>query len=548
MADEVVYVGSSGGDLYALDARSGSAAWTARVGSAVGGAPLVTAHHVVFLDRANRIHAVDRGTGEVRWRVDGGPDVPLEWGLEGWDYLLASPVLADSTIIVGTGDGVVYGIRLDNGEVLWHFNTGGRVRSSAVVHDGVAYVGSVTGVVHGLSVKDGSEVWRFETAGVEMNSAEWGFDRKQIYSSPAVVNGTLYVGSRDASLYAVDVESTDTLWTFADGTAWVISSPAVDTERVYSARSGSQKVRALDLASGDEIWSVMTGAYVFSSPRVVGSTVYIGSGDGKVYALDSTTGRERWSYKTKGAIYGTPAIWDGRLFVGSDDGFVYAFEASDGPQSHLAAFWDDDLTERSIWGSQEEHRRMIDYFDEAGYEILDAAALDSFLIARVADSAPSVVVFGMDAMPPSVASAATDDGLFASYLAAGGKVVWVGLPPLILERNEEGQITGVNRDSPGKLLGVSHEEWNADEYPMVPTVEGRRWGLNSRWVAMGGITVADSITVLATDEIGRAAMWARSFGGPHGTGFVYARMGFEDSYLDELREVSEYGILRRVAE
>jgi outer membrane protein assembly factor BamB len=548
VAGGVVYVGTSTGDMYAIDAASGAVLWSVTVGASIGGAPLVTEGYVVFVDRANRIHAVDRSSGRTAWAVEGGPDVPLEWGLEGWDYTLSSPVLTDSVVVVGTGDGVVRALNLSNGMVLWHFDTGGRIRSSAFVDGGVAYVGSGTGILHGLSLHDGSEVWRFETAGAAWKAADWGFDRKQIYSSPTVKDGIIYVGSRDASLYAINIEARDTVWTFVDGTAWVISSPAVADGRVFSARSGSQKIRSIDLTSGEELWSVMAGGYVFSSPRVADSTVLVGSGDGKLYALDVASGGERWTYQTGGAIYGTPALWEGRLYVGSDDGFVYAFEATVGAQPARAVYWDEDLRDYAVWGRQDEHRGVADYFAAAGYETLDAAALDSFLTVRLEDSVPSVVVVAMDAIPRSVASPPEDESLLRRYLDAGGKIVWVGLPPLFLERNEEGQVTGVNREAPSSLLGVSHTAWNADEYPIVPTAEGREWGLQSRWIGVGGIYPAEPATILATDEIGRAAMWVRSYGGPRGTGFVSVRMGYEESYLDELIQMVEYGVMRLAAE
>jgi len=64
-----------------------------------------------------------------------------------------------------------------------------------------------------------------------------------VYSSPAVVDGTVYIGSRD--------------------------------NRVY----------ALDAATGRERWTHETGGDVHSSPAVVDGTVYVGSWDNRVYAL-----------------------------------------------------------------------------------------------------------------------------------------------------------------------------------------------------------------------------------------------------------------------
>jgi hypothetical protein len=62
-----------------------------------------------------------------------------------------------------------------------------------------------------------------------------------------------------------------------------------------------------------------------------------------------------------------------------------------------------------------------------------------------------------------------------------------------------------------------------------------------------GVAADQPLTVLAVDEIGRAAAWAKSYGGAPGTGFVFVRFGSDSAYLDELRRVVEYGILRAAA-
>jgi len=74
----------------------------------------------------------------------------------------------------------------------WTFGTGDAVKSSPAVVDGTVYVGSDGGSVYALDAADGTEQWstKFEMASVD--------------SSPAVVDGTVYVGSDDGTVYALD--------------------------------------------------------------------------------------------------------------------------------------------------------------------------------------------------------------------------------------------------------------------------------------------------------------------------------------------------------
>ena len=88
------------------------------------------------------------------------------------------------------------------GTVLWEFETGPRydgrslVRSSpAIGSDGTVYVGSYDNKLYAINGKTGVKLWKFET----------GLD---VMSSPAIgSDGTVYVGSTNNKLYAIKTNS-----------------------------------------------------------------------------------------------------------------------------------------------------------------------------------------------------------------------------------------------------------------------------------------------------------------------------------------------------
>lgn len=562
LVGDTLYVGGSDGRVHAVRAADGAALWSYEAGAPVASSPAVVGRLVLFGDRANVLHALDRARGEPVWRLETGPDRPLPWGWEGWDYLGSSPVPVEAPgdadagssggrargasgtlVLFGSGDGSLYAVDAASGEVLWRHETARRIRSTPAVAAGTVYLGGGDGVLYALDVRTGALRWTFATSGVAYDAAEFGFDRTQIQGSPAVVDGTLYVGSRDASLYAIDARSGELRWHREDGTAWVVGTPVVRDGTLYNGRSSSGRFRAIDAATGEERWVVEAGGPVVSSPALVDDVVYVGSGSGEVLALDALTGETRWRFHTGAPVFSSPVVADGRLYIGSDDGGLYALEATDGLSPRLAVYRDDALESRSVWGGREVHRRATEYFESRGYERLDGPGLASFLQARIRDGAPSVVVFGMDALPRSVASP-SDTALLRRYLDAGGKVVWLGFPPLILARDAEGRVTDVERDAPRALLDVDVSAWNSDVYGVRPTAEGRRWGL-ARWSRAGPSAAVGAVdAVLAIDELGRAAAWVREYGGPPGTGFVLLPASTETSRLDEIRRVAEVGIMR----
>ena len=81
------------------------------------------------------------------------------------------------------------------GTPIWEFKTGGYVGSPAIGSDGTIYVGSYDGKLYAINGKTGGKLWEFQT-------------RHRVDSSPAIgSDGTVYVGSHDKKLYAIKTDS-----------------------------------------------------------------------------------------------------------------------------------------------------------------------------------------------------------------------------------------------------------------------------------------------------------------------------------------------------
>lgn len=519
VAGGVVYVGSGDGHLYALDARTGMERWRFAAGRAITSSPAVAGGLVYVGSRDGAYVAVDAATGVRRWRVETGPDAPLAWGFESGDVYTASPTLAGGLALLGGSDGQLWAVDAASGAMRWRFRTGGRVRSSPAVAGARVYVGSMDGTLYALELASGRLVWRFDTEGHTLDSGKFGFDRRTIQSSPAVVGGMVFVGSRDGHLYAVDAETGRQRWTTDHEMSWVNSSPAVAGGLVFAGSSDNRFVQAVDAASGKERWRIPTERLVWSSPAVAGDFVYVGDASGTLYALDRATGTERWRYRSGRRIYSSPVLDGGLLYVGNDDGAVYALRG-DSAGLRRAVFWD------STYGKANRlagHTEIRTYLADRGYEVLDAGALARFLSERLGDRAPSVVVFAMDHLPATVAASAADTVLFRRYLDAGGKAVWLGTPPYVWPkdvRTGEVEYIQVNRAAGTRLLGVDHTRSNFDTYGVSATAAGRRWGVSGWWDANWAVDTSAVSEVLGLDERGLAAAWVKRYGGPPGTGFV----------------------------
>ena len=163
------------------------------------------------------------------------------------------------------------------------------------------------------------------------------------YSSPAVVDGVVYIGSLDGNLYAFNANgcgqsSCNPLWTGTTNPQYsVASSPAVVNRMVYI---GSEDHKLYVFAAGgcgqgtcSPVWTASTGGAIFSGPLVANNVVYAGSEDHRLYAFPAngcghSTCPPLWIGNTGGAIDSAPTLGNGVVYVGSQDGKLYAFKAA----------------------------------------------------------------------------------------------------------------------------------------------------------------------------------------------------------------------------
>jgi outer membrane protein assembly factor BamB len=525
VAGTLVYIGSSDGHLYAIDRATGTARWTYDAKSPVS-ATAAVAHGMVYaLANDGQAFALDAATGARRWTLRTGPTLPFPWGRESGDFYASSPTVVGDVVLFGAGDGHLYAVDAARGTIRWRLATQGRIRTAPAASDGVVFVGSADGTLYAADLATGALRWRFDTEGHRLDSGAFGFDRRTIQSSPAVSGDYVVFGSRDGSVYALDRKTGSQRWRAESyyHASWVNTSPAIADGLVFVGTSDGRFFHALDLATGVERWRVSLPGVAWSSAAVVGDAVIFGEGTGILVVVDRATGKLRWRRRIGtgqggGGIFGAATVADGVVYAADrGTGSLYALASAATPLQR-AVFWD---TAYAGGAGLSSHAEVRDYLHGIGYATLDASALAPFLEARIADRAPSVVVFAIDALPPGVASGDARS-LFRRYLDAGGKIVWLGLPPLLWPADSSGRrdYAAIDRDATRRLLGVAHARGNLDPHSTVPTPSGRRWGVDEWWIADFPADAADVTDVLAYDDDGNAAAWRKSYGGPPGPGFV----------------------------
>ncbi|MCK5396592.1 MAG: PQQ-like beta-propeller repeat protein, partial [Gammaproteobacteria bacterium] len=115
---------------------------------------------------------------------------------------------------------------------------------------------------------DPSHTAVYDSAGpTRLDTLDWKYTAPdKTYSSPMVANGTVYLGSNDKHLYAIDQKT------------------------------------------GQKKWRFKTGGNIEATPATANGIVYIGSWDKNMYAIKDGTQALVWKQKTKGPISSSPII------------------------------------------------------------------------------------------------------------------------------------------------------------------------------------------------------------------------------------------------
>jgi outer membrane protein assembly factor BamB len=552
-----VYAGSGDGRLYALDRRTGARRWHFDAGSPVDGSPALAGAVVYFTVRNGTIYAIGASDGVLRWRHRAGAAIALAPPQGNLNYMIASPVVADSTVYAGGSDGVFTALDRNTGAERWKAVLGVSMWTAPAVGERLIYVAANDGRLYALDRRTGARRWQFATDGATIDQQKEGYDRRSIQSAPSIDGDVVIFGSRDGTIYGVDAATGRERWRDASyAPSWISGSPAIRGDTAFVTTSDARVIAALDARTGQELWRTPVGARIFPAVTLIGGSALAGTDGGQLVSLDASTGRVQWRLEAGDPVQGTAAIRNGVLYFGSDGGRVFAVAPGGATYPALAVYWDARFTRDLVPGGAV----LRDYLAGSGYQIVDSRQLAEFFATRLEDRRPSVVVFAQDVLPLAVASDASDTVLFRRYLASGGKVVWLGNPPLAMPRDSIG---GVARDSSGyptevtigksgRVLGANYSTMEADAWPATPTALGRAWGLRSGILAGLSLDTAAASAVLERTQTGRAAAWVHTYGGPPGTGFVFlgaggipAELPVAVEQLPAIRSVAEYGVLRR---
>jgi outer membrane protein assembly factor BamB len=164
----------------------------------------------------------------------------------------------------------------------------------------------------------------------EALGVRWTFKAKDaVESTAAIVDGTVYVGSLDEHLYALDLATGRQKWAYKAGP---IKAPVSVRQGLVYVGDADGLFHCVDAATGTKRWTFETGAEITSGANFAGDNVLFGSGDETLYCL-SPDGKRLWEFKIQGGpVNGTPAVVGERTFVAGCDSSLHVLDTVKGKE------------------------------------------------------------------------------------------------------------------------------------------------------------------------------------------------------------------------
>ncbi len=248
------------------------------------------------------LYRLERQTGIKKWEFFGKDDDLRQ--------MISTPCLADGKLYFGEGfhydqNCNVFCVDAEKGEEVWRFKTAGQTESSPAVVNGKLYIGAGNDGVYCLGARDGAKIWHYPQDNAQKRIQRFG-------GGMVVVGDRLYCGT--------------------------------GVDRAAEGDKGETALFCLEASTGKLIWKSPAPYPVWSTPVIKDGHIYLTSGNGDVLedvpppekpggalqCFDADTGKELWQRTFTNGLIEAPAVDAHYIYFGCRDRNVYCVNRADG--------------------------------------------------------------------------------------------------------------------------------------------------------------------------------------------------------------------------
>jgi outer membrane protein assembly factor BamB len=281
VADGRVFITTGYGQVLALDAADGKEIWRQNLTAPAHGAPTVADGRVFAITVENQLQVLAADDGHQLWSHNGLPENASLLGA-------ASPAVEGDIVVVPYTSGELFGLRIENGRVLWSDNLAttqpvgalasiADVRGQPVIDRDRVYAVSNSGLMVAIELRTGDRVWEQDVGSTH---------------APWAAGDYVYVLANDDDIVCLSRQ---------DGKVrWVRELP----------RYANEKKK--------------TDAIRWTGPVLAGDRLIVISSQGEALSISPYTGEPLGRMEFPDGVYVTPTVADKTLYVVTDEADLFA--------------------------------------------------------------------------------------------------------------------------------------------------------------------------------------------------------------------------------
>jgi eukaryotic-like serine/threonine-protein kinase len=342
-ANQKIFVGSSDGNVYAINANNGTELWRYTTGGAIHSSPLLAGNTLYIGSMDKNLYALDAATGALKWKYLTTAPIRSE-----------SPVISNGVVFISSKnnypDGNVYAIDATTGLLKWNKQISWP--TSPVVSGGKVFINSNGGSFYTLDEATGNVIWstviglggtlptvindkiyfacsggQYQLKCINTNTGTnfWNAVCSSVATRPAIADGNLYVSSSFYTEQYVEAFSAGDgsfKWRYmllhAGNSNTIVGSCVVTLDSLVLPGFHYGDFTALK-TNGTVAWHYgPANSGWYSNPVAANKVVYVGASDNYLHAIDATNGTLIWKFATNGGVI------SGACLIDSDNTIIHA--------------------------------------------------------------------------------------------------------------------------------------------------------------------------------------------------------------------------------
>lgn len=278
-----VYATTGFGEVVALRAKDGNVLWRRVLGKPIRSAPTLSGGRLFAITIENETFALEAETGRVMWNHSGIAENAALMGA-------SSAAVNGDTVVVAYSSGELFGLRTQNGRVVWGevlavpsrkgaLPAIADIRGLPVIEKGRVFAVSHSGRAISIDERTGERVWEIDLGGI---------------NTPCVAGNALFLLTNENELVGVSRDRGQILWikplqktkdpekTYS--APIVFSGPVLAGGRLWLTNSMGE-LKGFNPENGDILYDEEIAEPFFLAPVVAEKTMLLLSDDGRIRAV-----------------------------------------------------------------------------------------------------------------------------------------------------------------------------------------------------------------------------------------------------------------------